>query len=156
MEKLFPARILKNAEFLLRLTMAVAIFTAGYSKFHSGGQFQAWYFKLLTDPTHRLQFPGWLMGPWLDAIQYVEVGLGLGLLIPRLRRLFAVLFVFHVLGLAVGHYVMEEFLEVDVVLPWVFFGVTVYVLPGHATWRELLRQARDDATTPHDTAAHQG
>jgi len=142
MEKLFPVRILKNAELLLRLTMIVATITAGVSKFFSHGGFHDYYLARFSRPELRIHLPQFLPDIYLTIIPFIEVGLGIALLIPRSRRFFAVAFVFYFLSLSVGHYIMEEFLEVDVVLPLTLIGILDYILPSYTSY--FKRTAEDE------------
>ncbi|MBW7892041.1 MAG: DoxX family membrane protein [Chitinophagaceae bacterium] len=142
MGKLFPVRILKNAELLLRLTMIVATITAGVSKFFSHGGFHDYYLQQFNRPELRIQLPSFLPDFYLTIIPFIEVGLGLALFIPRTRRIFAVVFVLYFLTLSVGHYIMEEFLEVDVVLPLTLIGILDYILPSYTSY--FKRMAEDE------------
>lgn len=144
MNGIFKIRILKNAELMLRITMAVAMLIAGISKFFSHGGFQEYYLSQFTKEGLRIQLPEFLPYIGLHIIPYVELGLGILLLIPKTRRLFTVLFVFYIITLTVGHYIMEEFLEVDVVLPLVFLGIASYILPAHSSYKDLFRNTVKD------------
>jgi len=38
------------------------------------------------------------------------------------------------ISLEVGHYILEEWVEVDLMTPFIIVGATVYVLPAHRGW----------------------
>lgn len=143
MDKYFEIKILKNAELALRICMSVAMLTAGISKFFSKGAFREYYLGQFTRDTLRIQLPEIMPYIMLHSIPFIEVSLGLLILIPKTRRFFSMAFVFYILMLTVGHYIMEEFIDVDVVLPLAFFGIVAYILPAYSSYKEIFIKKKD-------------
>lgn len=142
MNNIFDLKVLKNAELLLRLTMIVTTLTAGISKFFSHGGFRDYYMTQFAKDNLRIQLPEILPYIGLSIIPYVEVGLGFLLLIPKTRRFFSVVFVLYFLVLTIGHYILEEFLEVDVVLPLTMIGIAAYMLPAYSSYHEIFAKSK--------------
>jgi uncharacterized membrane protein YphA (DoxX/SURF4 family) len=124
---------LKDVERVVRLTMILILVTAGASKFFSHGGFFDYYSQLFQGDL-RIQLPPVLVSIFLSAVPYVEVLLGLGLLLNRFRsRVIYAWFVF-MWSLLFGHYILQEWSAVNQMLDYVFLGVLCFVLPHHSSW----------------------
>jgi uncharacterized membrane protein YphA (DoxX/SURF4 family) len=140
MENGISLKTLKNAELLLRLTMVVTIFVAGLSKFCSGGNFHKYYLKQFANPDLRINLPTSLFDTYLSLIPFIEVGVAIALATSVKRRFFIVVWIVYFISLEVGHYVLEEFTSVDLIIPIIFFGVAAYILPAYELpWQKSKR-----------------
>lgn len=133
-----PAR-LRDAERIVRITMAIILITAGTSKFFSDGGFVNYYSGLFQGDL-RIQLPAILIDLYLSCIQYVEVGLGLALLVPRLKPYTMYGWFGFMLSLLVGHYILQEWSAVNQMLDYIFLGVLCFVLPMHGESEVYNRQ----------------
>jgi uncharacterized membrane protein YphA (DoxX/SURF4 family) len=124
-------KTLKNAEVLLRLTMIITLLVAGISKFCSNGNFHKYYFKLFSNPDLRINPPSFLFDIYLSLIPFIEVGIAIALITSVKRRFFIVIWILYFISLEIGHYVLEEFTSVDLIIPIILFGIIAYVLPAH-------------------------
>ncbi len=131
MENAIGIKTLKNAELLLRITMSITLLVAGISKFCSHGNFHKYYFKQFTNPSLRINLPSSLFDVYLSLIPFLEVGIGIALITSIKRRFFIVVWIIYFISLEVGHYVLEEFTSVDLLIPIILFGVAAYILPGY-------------------------
>ena len=133
---MFNPIVLKNAELLVRLLMASILLIAGISKLFSAGGFAAYYAQLFQGDL-RILLPAGLVEAYLAAIPYIEVSLGLMLLITA-YRFYALLawFVF-MWSLLLGHYILQEWSAVNQMLDYFFLGILCYVLPYHRHWRDF-------------------
>lgn len=122
---------LKDCERLVRLTMIVILLTAGTSKFFSGGGFYDYYSGLFQTDL-RIVLPAWMVNLYLSAIPFIEIGLGLLLIIPRIKRWTAYAWFAFMLSLTVGHYVLQEWSAVNQMLDYFFLGFLCFVLPNHS------------------------
>jgi uncharacterized membrane protein YphA (DoxX/SURF4 family) len=126
-------RRLKDVERVVRLTMILILVTAGASKFFSQGGFFDYYSQLFQGDL-RIQLPPVLVNIFLSAVPYVEVLLGMGLLLNQIRsRVIYAWFVF-MWSLLFGHYILQEWSAVNQMLDYVFLGVLCFVLPHHSSW----------------------
>ena len=124
---------LKDVERVVRLTMILILVTAGTSKFFSQGGFFDYYSQLFQGDL-RIQLPPVLVNIFLSAVPYVEVLLGMGLLLNQIRsRVIYAWFVF-MWSLLFGHYILQEWSAVNQMLDYVFLGVLCFVLPHHSGW----------------------
>ena len=124
---------LKDVERVVRLTMVLILLTAGSSKFFSHGGFFDYYSQLFQGDL-RIQLPPALVNFFLGAVPYVEVSLGLSLLVNRYRtRVIYAWFAF-MLSLLFGHYILQEWSAVNQMLDYIFLGVLCFVLPHHHSW----------------------
>lgn len=135
MENYISLKTLKNAELLLRVTMIVVMLVAGISKICSHGNFHDHYLALFTKDNLRIQLPGILFHVQLTLIPFIELGLGGFLLISiwavKIRRSVIVMFVTYIISLITGHYILEEWIGVDVMMPYILLGVAAYILPPY-------------------------
>jgi uncharacterized membrane protein YphA (DoxX/SURF4 family) len=131
MENSISLKTLKNAELLLRLTMSITLLVAGISKFCSRGNFHNYYFKLFLNPGLRINLPAYLVDAYVTLIPFLEVGIGVALATTYKRRFFIVLWIVYFITLEIGHYVLEEFTSVDLMISIILFGVATYILPAH-------------------------
>ncbi len=145
MENRISLRTLRNAELLLRITMSVTLLVAGISKYYSHGDFHRYYLKLFSNSELRINLPPSLIDIYLTLIPFLEVGIGLALLTGLQRRFFIVAWIVYFISLEVGHYILEEFMSVDVIIPIILFGVFAYILPAHEPfWFRMGRSKRTD------------
>ncbi|MDB5090429.1 MAG: hypothetical protein JWR09_4423 [Mucilaginibacter sp.] len=131
MENGISLKTLKNAELLLRLTMIITLLVAGISKFCSHGNFHKYYLKLFLNPALRINLPSFLIDIYLSLIPFIEVGIAIALITSLKRRFFIVVWILYFISLEVGHYVLEEFTSVDLIVSIILFGVAAYILPAH-------------------------
>lgn len=124
-------KTLKNAELLLRFCMVVTLLVAGISKFCSQGAFHDYYLLLFTKEHLRIQLPATIYDIYLSIIPFLEIAIGAGLLLAKYRRVFIVIWVLYFISLEVGHYILEEWLAVDAMIPFVLLGVATYILPAY-------------------------
>ncbi len=126
--------LLKDSERMLRLAMMVTLLVAGTSKFCSHGNFAAYYLEAFTKPGLRIHLPGIFYSAYLAFIPYFELVLGASFLWTRYKRYFCVAWVAYFISLEIGHYILEEWVEVDLMIPLIILGAIVYVLPAHRSW----------------------
>ena len=126
-------RRLKDAERVVRFTMALILVTAGTSKFFSAGGFFGYYSQLFQGDL-RIQVPAQLVNAYLSCIPFVEISLGLALLITRLKPWTVYAWFGFMLSLMVGHYILQEWSAVNQMLDYIFLGLLCLVLPNHASW----------------------
>jgi len=131
MKEYFNLRILKNAELILRYAMIITLLVAGISKFFSHGGFYRYYVKEFAKPDLRINLPTFLVDSYLFLIPYLEVGIALALISTFKRRLFIVIWIIYFLGLETGHYVLEQFQTVDMMIPFIIMGTLTYLLPAY-------------------------
>lgn len=131
--------VLKDAERVTRLLMSVILLTAGTSKLFSDGGFVRYYSGLFQGDL-RIRLPAALVDAWLQCIPFVELGLGLALLIPRCKPYTVYGWFLFMGSLLVGHYVLQEWSSVNQMLDYFFLGLLCLVLPHHAG---LLRRDPD-------------
>ncbi len=121
---------LKEIERLARITMAVILLTAGTSKLFSGGGFFDYYSALFQGDL-RIQLPAFLVNSYLQLIPFIEVGLGICLLVNRLRGFALYAWFAFMLSLLVGHYVLQEWSAVNQMLGYFLLGFLCMALPAH-------------------------
>ena len=131
MEKAISLKTLKNAEFLLRITMIITLFVAGVSKFFSQDSFYSYYSKLFSNEELRINLPSFTFDIYLKLIPFIEIAIALALLSSFKRRFFIVVWIVYFLTLEIGHYILEEFTTVDIVIPFILLGTATYILPSH-------------------------
>ena len=124
---------LKDVERVVRLTMVLILLTAGSSKFFSHGGFFDYYSQLFQGDL-RIQLPPALVNLFLGAVPYVEVSLGLSLLVNRYRTSVIYAWFAFMLSLLFGHYILQEWSAVNQMLDYIFLGVLCFVLPHHHSW----------------------
>ncbi|MEM8500622.1 MAG: MauE/DoxX family redox-associated membrane protein [Pseudomonadota bacterium] len=128
---MIAATTLKDAERIVRVTMVIVLLTAGSSKLFSDGGFYEYYSQLFQGDL-RIGLPAGLVNLYLSLIPYVEILLGLALLVPATRR-FAVLAWFAFMwSLLFGHYVLQEWSAVNQMLGYIFLGLLCFILPYHS------------------------
>jgi uncharacterized membrane protein YphA (DoxX/SURF4 family) len=131
MKEYFDLKIVKNAELMLRVTMSVTLLVAGISKFFSHGGFYRYYVQEFAKEGLRISLPGFLFDGYLAMIPYLEVGIGLALITTFKRRVFIVVWIIYFMTLEIGHYVLEQFQAVNMMIPYIVMGTLAYVLPAH-------------------------
>ena len=129
---------LKNAEFVVRTLMAAILLTAGTSKFFSGGGFAEYYAGAFQGDL-RIVVPAPLISLYLNIIPYLEVSLGALLLFARLKPFTIYAWFAFMLSLLVGHYILQEWSEVNQMLDYFFLGLLALVLPAHERWTDSIR-----------------
>ena len=132
MEQRISTQTLKNAEVILRITMAITLLIAGVSKFFSGGSFHAYYLKEFSNQELRINLPTFSFDIYLRSIPYLEVAIGFILLSSIKRRLFIVVWIIYFITLELGHYLLEEFTSANMIIPYIIMGTMAYLLPAHA------------------------
>lgn len=120
---------LVQIEFVARALMALILITAGTSKFFSEGGFATYYAGLFADQALRITVPAGLAESYLSVIPFVEVGLGICLLIVALKRYTIYAWYLFMGSLLVGHYVLQEWSSVNQMLPYFFLGMICHALP---------------------------
>ena len=125
--------LLKDAERVVRLVMIVILLTAGTSKFFSGGGFYGYYSELFQGDL-RIQAPAGLVNLYLACIPFIEVGLGLALVVTRLKPYTVYAWFAFMISLLVGHYILQEWSTVNQMLNYIFLGLLCLVLPSHRGW----------------------
>jgi uncharacterized membrane protein YphA (DoxX/SURF4 family) len=138
---MIPLPLLKDAERIARLLMALILLTAGTSKLCSHGGFAAYYGALFQGDL-RIRLPPALVGAYLAAIPYLELALGAALLTPRLKPWSVHAWFAFMASLTVGHYVLQEWPAVNDMLDYFMLGLACMILPSH---RGALRR---DAEAP--------
>lgn len=139
---------LKDAERIARAVMVVILLTAGTSKFFSHGGFAAYYAGLFQGDL-RIRLPALLVNAYLQAIPFIEIGLGCALLSHRHKRLAVHGWFAFMASLLVGHYILQEWSAVNQMLDYFFLGLLCLVLPSHGAW------LRRDAPPAHGHPAQQ-
>jgi uncharacterized membrane protein YphA (DoxX/SURF4 family) len=125
---------LPHIEWIARGLMALILLTAGISKFFSNGGFKDYYAGLFANPDLRINIPPALIELYLTLIPFIEVGLGLCLLIPMLKPKTVYAWYAFMASLLVGHYLLQEWMIVNQMLAYFFLGMICHILP---TKREL-------------------
>ena len=131
MKDFMDARVVKNAELMLRCTMAITLLVAGVSKFFSHGAFHRYYVQEFAKEGLRINMPTFLVESYLWMIPYLEVGIAIALMTTVKRRLFIVVWLIYFISLEIGHYVLEQFQAVNMMIPFIVMGTIAYVLPAH-------------------------
>ena len=123
-------RVLKDAERVVRVTMSIILITAGTSKFFSAGGFFGYYSELFQGDL-RIQAPAVLVNLYLSLIPYIEVALGVSLLVVKFKPFSIYAWFAFMLSLLVGHYLLQEWSAVNQMLDYIFLGLLGLVLPAH-------------------------
>ncbi len=123
---------LKEIERLSRCLMIVILITAGTSKFFSDGGFAAYYSGLFQGDL-RINLPVALVNTYLTLIPFIEIGLGVALLVTRIRSLALYAWFVFMLSLLIGHYVLQEWSAVNQMLSYFFVGFLCMALPHHTS-----------------------
>ena len=124
---------LKDAERVVRLTMAIILLTAGTSKFFSAGGFADYYGGLFQGDL-RISLPAFLVNLYLCIIPYIEVTLGAALLMPKFKCYTVYAWFLFMWSLLFGHYILQEWSAVNQMLDYMFLGLLCLVLPHHAAF----------------------
>lgn len=120
---------LAQVETVARALMALILLTAGISKLFSGGGFQGYYSGLFANPDLRINLPAIFFDNYLTAIPFLEIGLGIALLIPALKPFTIYGWYAFMASLLVGHYVLQEWSAVNQMLSYFFLGFICHALP---------------------------
>jgi uncharacterized membrane protein YphA (DoxX/SURF4 family) len=121
---------LKEAERVVRLIMIAILLMAGTSKLFSEGGFQQYYLTQFQGDL-RISLPPILVGAYLEAIPFIEILLGLALIITRTRVIAVYGWFLFMLSLLVGHYVLQEWSAVNQMLDYFLLGIACLLLPCH-------------------------
>ncbi len=124
---------LKDAERIVRITMILILLTAGTSKFFSDGGFFGYYSQLFQGDL-RINLPAPLVNLFLQLVPFIEIGLGLALVVNLHRTYVAYAWFGFMLSLLFGHYILQEWSAVNQMLDYIFLGLLYLVLPHHASW----------------------
>lgn len=122
-------RNLIQIEWVARGLMALILITAGTSKLFSSGGFKAYYSGLFANPDLRINAPQILVDSYLTLIPFIEIALGLSLLIVSLKRYTIWAWYGFMASLLVGHYILQEWSVVNQMLPYFFLGMIAHALP---------------------------
>lgn len=120
---------LVQVEWVARGLMALILLTAGTSKFFSGGGFQAYYGGLFANEALRLNPPQMLVDLYLTSIPFIEITLGLSLLVTALKPWTVYAWYAFMASLLVGHYILQEWSAVNQMLAYFFLGMLCHLLP---------------------------
>jgi len=143
---MIDTHLLKDAERVARLLMAAILITAGTSKLASDGSFFAYYSSQFQSEL-RISLPAALVNGYLSAIPFIEIGLGLALLVGRTRTAAIYAWFAFMLSLLIGHYVLEEWSAVNQMLDYFFLGILCLVLPSHDSLLAMPAGARRRRTS---------
>ncbi len=122
-------KTLANIEMVARGLMALILLTAGTSKLFSAGGFKAYYSGIFANPDLRINAPQILVDTYLTLIPFIEIVLGLCLLITALKRYTIWAWYAFMASLLVGHYILQEWSAVNQMLPYFFLGMIAHALP---------------------------
>gem|GEM_PF-379918 len=125
---------LKTAERLTRLVMIVTLATASVSKLFSRGGFAEYYFGAFTADKLRIHLPPALIEGYLQIIQFIEMTIAVALVITSLKPYSVYAWFAFFLSLEVGHYVLEEWSNVNQMIPYFLLGLACLILPNHRRW----------------------
>ena len=125
---------LKTAERITRLVMIVTLATAGISKLCSQGGFANYYSGVFAAPSLRIHLPPALVNAYLMAIPFIELSIATALAITALKPYSVYAWFAFFLSLEVGHYVMEQWSEVNQMIPFFLLGLACLILPHHQSW----------------------
>jgi len=78
-----------------------------------------------------MNLPAALVDLYITIIPFLEVAIALALITGFKRRLFVVVWVVYFMSLEFGHYVLEEFNSVDLIISIILFGIVDYILPAY-------------------------
>lgn len=124
---------LKDAERIVRITMIIILLTAGVSKFYSEGAFFNYYSQLFQGDL-RIDLPPLLVNLYLKIIPFIEIFLGLALLINKYKNYTVYAWFVFMLSLMFGHYILQEWSAVNQMLDYIFLGLLCLILPNHSSW----------------------
>ena len=115
-----------------RWVMALILLTAGTSKLFSAGGFKNYYSGIFGNADLRINLPAFSYDIYLTLIPFIEIGLGVALLIASLKRFTVWGWYAFMASLLVGHYVLQEWSSVNQMLPYFFLGMICHILPTKA------------------------
>ncbi len=124
---------LKDAERVVRITMILILLTAGTSKFFSGGGFFDYYSQLFQGEL-RINLPSILINFYLKMTPFIEITLGLALISNKYKNYTVYVWFAFTLSLVFGHYILQEWSEVNQMLAYIFLGLLCLILPNHSSW----------------------
>jgi hypothetical protein len=130
----FDETNIKTAERILRFAMIVTLLTAGVSKLFSHGGFADWYSAQFAKPELRLHLPAFLASLYLHAMPFLEIGIALGLAYTPLKKYFVYAWCLFFISLEFGHYILQEWSEVNQMIPYIILGAICLMLPNHRSW----------------------
>jgi uncharacterized membrane protein YphA (DoxX/SURF4 family) len=124
---------LKDAERVVRIVMVTILLSGGTSKFFSGGGFVEYYSSVFQGDL-RIQLAPFLVNIYLQAIPFIEIGLGFALLSNVYKRLAVYGWFVFMLSLHIGHYILQEWSIVNQMIDYFFLGLLCMILPHHQSW----------------------
>ncbi len=123
---------LNQIEWVARGLMALILLTAGISKLFSNGGFKTYYSGLFSNSDLRLNAPQFLVDSYLTIIPFIEISLGLALLVTALKKYTIWAWYGFMASLLIGHYILQEWSVVNQMLPYFFLGMIAHALPTRA------------------------
>jgi len=124
---------LKDAERVVRITMIIILLTAGTSKLFSQDGFFDYYSQLFQGDL-RINLPPLLVNFYLKLVPFIEISLGLALLVNKYKNYTVYGWFAFMLSLLFGHYILQEWSSVNQMLNYIFLGLLCLVLPNHSSW----------------------
>jgi len=121
--------------------MIVTQVTASISKFCSHRQFVEYYSGAFAAENLRIHFLPWLINAFMQVIPFLELTMAAALAVTRLKPYFVYAWIAFFLSLEVGHYLLEEWSEVNQMIPYFLLGLVCLVLPNHRSWISQDREA---------------
>ena len=121
-----------DVERMARWLMALILLTAGISKFFSKGGFRGYYSGQFANPDLRINLPAFSFDFYLTLIPFIEVILGAALFVTALKKYTVWAWYAFMASLLFGHYVLQEWSEVNQMLPFFFLGMICHLLPTQA------------------------
>ena len=118
-----------EVERVARAVMALTLLTAGISKFFSGGGFKTYYSSVFANPDLRINLPAFSYETYLTLIPFIELGLGIALLFAGLKRFTIWAWYGFMASLLIGHYILQEWSEVNQMLLYFMLGMICHILP---------------------------
>ena len=118
-----------EVEWVARMLMALILMVAGSSKLLAEGSFQNYYSGMFANQALRINLPAEWVIAYLNLIPWLEIGLGIALLITRLKPITIYAWYLFMASLLVGHYVLQEWSSVNQMLSYFFLGMLCHMLP---------------------------
>jgi len=118
-----------QVERVARWLMALILLTAGTSKLFSKGGFKAYYSGQFGNADLRINLPAFAYDIYLTLIPFIEIVLGAALLVAAFKHFTIWAWYGFMATLLVGHYILQEWSEVNQMLPYFFLGMICHLLP---------------------------
>ena len=122
-------RKLMQVEWVARSLMALILVVAGTSKLLAEGGFQTYYSGLFANQALRINLPADWVITYLNLIPWIEIGLGIALLVTKLKPFTIYAWYLFMASLLIGHYVLQEWSSVNQMLSYFFLGMLCHMLP---------------------------